>query len=99
MKYLTLSALSLASALLLLPSCDSKEEERREKALERKADTLEDAAKTARERGEKTADNIENSDPGLNSNSTERAAAEARKEAERKADQLEDAADSTREKK
>ena len=98
MKAFTIASLTLASAVLLT-ACDSKEEERREKALERKADTLEESAKTAREQGEKKADRIEGSDPGFNSNATERAAAETRREAERKADELEDAADSAREKK
>ena len=96
---ITISLFSAAMALSLLSACDSKEEQRREKSLERKADTLEDNAKTVRSTGEKKADAIENNDPGLNSNATERAAAAARKAAENKADNLEDAADATRDKK
>jgi hypothetical protein len=99
MKTILLPLLSAATTLFMLSACDSKEEQRREKALERKADTLEDQAKTVRERGEKTADAIEDSDPGPNSPATERAAKAARKDSERKADQLEDAADATRAKK
>jgi hypothetical protein len=85
--------------MVCLCACDSKEEQRRERALERKADALEDAAAATRDRGEKKADAIERSDPGLNSAPTERAADATRTDAEIKADALEDAAKATREKK
>jgi hypothetical protein len=86
------SGLSMA----LLCGCDSKEEQRRERAIERNADALEDAADATRERGEKKADAIERSDPGPNAASTERAADATRDAAEGKADALEDAAKATR---
>jgi hypothetical protein len=85
--------------LLALSACDSKEEQRREKALERKADALEDAAEATREKGDKVSDAIKKDDPGLNAPSTNRAADAVKTDAERKADALEDAADATREKK
>lgn len=86
-------------SLFALSGCDSKEEQRREKALERKADTLEDKAEATREQGDKVADSVERRDPGLNAPSTDRAADAVRTDAERKADALEDAAKATREKK
>jgi len=97
MKTLTITFSALG--LVFLCGCDSKEEQRRERALERRADTLEEAAATTREKGEKKADAIERSDPGLNSPSTERAADATRTDAEIKADALEEAAKATREKK
>jgi hypothetical protein len=99
MKITLFSFFTAASALLLFTACDSKEEQRREKALERKADTLEDQAKTTREKGEKKADAIESADPGLNSSATQKDAKATRTEAEIKADELEDAAKAAREQK
>ena len=96
MKPITILVSGLGLALC---ACDSKEEQRRERALERKADALEDAAQATRDRGEKTADAIKKEDPGLNAPSTNRAADAVKTDAERKADALEDAADATREKK
>ena len=95
----TITILLSGVSLLALSACDSKEEQRREKALERKADSLEDTAEATREKGEKVADSIERRDPGINAPSTDRAANSVRTDAERKADALEDAADATREKK
>ncbi|HEX2750899.1 MAG TPA: hypothetical protein VHM91_23030 [Verrucomicrobiales bacterium] len=58
MKYL-IPLLTLASSLMF-SSCDSKQEQERKKALERKADSLEEQAKKERKEGEKKADNLEN---------------------------------------
>lgn len=86
-------------SIFALSACDSKEEQRREKSLERKADSLEDSAEATREKGEKVSETIKQNDPGLNAPSTNRAANAVKTDAERKADALEDAADATREKK
>ncbi len=51
--------LTLASSLVF-SSCDSKQEQNREKALEKKADSLEEQAKKERKEGERKADNLEN---------------------------------------
>jgi hypothetical protein len=59
MKTILISLFSAATALLLLPACDSKEEQRREKALERQADSLEDQAKAERKAADKKADELE----------------------------------------
>jgi len=80
-------------------ACDSRQENARENALERKADTLEDKAGVVRDKAEKTADAVEANDPGLNRPSTERTAEAVRESGEQTADALEEKADREREKK
>jgi hypothetical protein len=91
----------LVAAMLscTLAACDSKQENKREAVLEKKADTLEQKADVVRDRGEATADRIEKQDPGIESKATDRAAEAARDTSERRADQLENEADRVREKK
>ncbi len=85
---------------LALTACDSKQENKREQALENKADMKENKADVVRKEGEAAADRIEKRDPGMtNSGSTERAAEGTRDASENRADQLEDQADRIREKK
>jgi hypothetical protein len=82
-----------------LAACDSKQENKREAVLEKKADILEKKADIARDQGEAKADRIEKADPGIESKATDRAAGAARDTSERQADQLENEADRVREKK
>jgi uncharacterized lipoprotein YehR (DUF1307 family) len=82
-----------------LAACDSKQEDKREAALEQKADTMEDKADVVRKQGEATADRIEKQDPGMDSHTTDRTADAARETAEKRADQMEDQADRVREQK
>lgn len=82
-----------------LAACDSKQEDKREAALEQKADTMEDKADVVRKQGEATADRIEKQDPGMDSHTTDRTADAAREAAEKRADQMEDQADRVREQK
>ncbi len=89
--------LTAALMALALTACESKQEEKREQALEQKADTLEDRADTIRKEGEATADRLERQDPGMDSTTTNRAADAAESMAEKRADQLEEQADQYRE--
>ena len=93
---LVLIAAMLASTLA---ACDSKQENKREAVLEKKADILEKKADIARDQGEAKADRIEKADPGIDSKATDRAAEGARDASERRAEQLEDTADRVREQK
>ena len=86
----------LATMLVSLSACDSRQEEQRKTSLENKADNLEDRADLVRDSGEKKADAIEARDPGLNSQTTQNAASAAREGSENKADSLENAADRVR---
>jgi hypothetical protein len=92
-------ALTAVALALALTACDSKQENQREKALENKADALEDRADTVRKQGEAAADRVEKQDPGIDSRTTDRSADANREVAEKRADQLEDQADRVREKK
>jgi len=74
----------LAGSWVAFVSCESKEEKRRDQALERKADALEDQAKMTRKEGEREKEAI-------------KADADATKEArDREAKELEKAAKETR---
>jgi hypothetical protein len=99
MSYLKPVMVGLTLALALT-ACDSKQENKREQALENKADMKENKADAVRKQGEATADRVEKQDPGLiNSDATQRAAEAARDTSKKTADQLEDQADRIREKK
>jgi hypothetical protein len=91
----------LIAALLAstLAACDSKQENKREEALEKNADQMEKKADVVRDSGEATADRIEKQDPGMDSKATDRAAEAVRDSSESRADQLEDKADRVREQK
>ncbi|SOD41688.1 hypothetical protein [Nitrosovibrio sp. Nv4] len=91
--------LTAAILAFALAGCESKQENQREEALEKKADTMEQKADVVRERGEAAADLAEKKDPGMDTSATDRAAEAARETSERSADQLEEYADRTREKK
>jgi hypothetical protein len=91
--------LSAMTVALTLGACDSKQEPRRDQAVEQQADKLEQNAKVIRKEGEATADRIEKQDPGLDSRTTDRTADAARETAKKRAHQLEDQADQLREKK
>lgn len=67
-----------------------------DRMLERKADAVEDRADSVRERGEVSADAIEDSDPGMDSDATENAADAARDSSEAHADALEEETDAVR---
>ncbi|SEO45078.1 hypothetical protein [Nitrosovibrio sp. Nv6] len=98
MSYLK-PVLTAAILAVALTGCESKQENQREKAVEKKADTMEQKADVVRERGEAAADKAEKQDPGMDTSATERAAETARETSERSADQLEEYADREREKK
>ncbi|MFC7338213.1 hypothetical protein ACFQY0_13545 [Haloferula chungangensis] len=84
--------ISTIAAAFTLVACDSPAENRREDALENKADSMEDAADKARDSGERAADSAE--DMGADGT-----ADNIRERTERAADQLEDEADATRDQK
>lgn len=98
MNYLK-PVLTAAMLTFALAACESKQENKREEAVEQKADKIEDKAEAVRKQGEATADRIEKQDPGMDSHTTDRTADAARETAEKRADQLEDKADREREKK
>ena len=91
--------LTAAMLTFALAACESKQEDKREEAVEQKADKMEDRADAVREQGEATADRIEKQDPGMDSHTTDRTADAAREMSEKRADQLEEQADVEREKK
>ncbi|SOD41689.1 hypothetical protein [Nitrosovibrio sp. Nv4] len=82
-----------------LVGCESKQENQREQAVEKKADKLEQKADVTREQGEATADRIEKQDPGMDTHTTDRTADAAREAAEKRADQMEEQAARLREQK
>lgn len=90
----TLLAASVAALTTMLVSCDSKQEQARERSLENKADALEEQAKAVKKEGEQHADAIEDAKKinDLNAEAT-------RKEAEAKAEALKREAEATREQK
>jgi hypothetical protein len=98
MNYLK-PVLTAAMLTFALAACESKQENKREEAVEKKADVMEDKADAVRKQGEATADRIEKQDPGMDSHTTDRTADAARETAEKRADQLEDRADRVREQK
>lgn len=67
-----------------------------DRALERKADAIEEGADTVRDIGEDRADAVEEADPGMDSDATEEAADAAREHSEDQADAMEDEADAVR---
>jgi hypothetical protein len=81
------SVLALFLSGMFLVSCDTKQEDVRDQAIENKADALEGEADLTRKQGEAAADSVE-----------DRADA-AREAADQEAKRLEDAADSTRDQK
>lgn len=106
MKTTTILQLIGASAIAFaFTSCDSKEENLREDALEQKADELESQADATRKEGERAADAAEDhadrirSDNPAGAENAERAADATREQTEKAADALEEEADSTREQK
>lgn len=99
MKTTSLITLAFAAFAFSFTACDSRQENARENALERRADALEDKADIVREKAEKTADAVETNDPGLNSRATEKTAEAVRESGEKTADALENQADREREKK
>ncbi len=97
--------LGATAAAFLFTSCDSKQENLREDALENKADALEKQADTVRKDAEKaadaaedTADALKKTDPAAAENA-EKAADATRDNAEKAADAIENEADKTREQK
>lgn len=102
MKPITLSLIALVAAFTL-GACDSKEENARQDALERKADNLEDNADAVRRDAERKADALESQKSSANAPSTnsslENAADAKRRAAEGTADGLENKADAVREQK
>jgi len=97
--------LGATAAAFLFSSCDSKQENMREDALENKADSLENQADAVRQQGEKaadaaedTADKLDKTNPTAADNA-EKAADATRENAEKSADAIENEADKTREQK
>lgn len=90
----TLLSVSFAALTTMLVSCDSKQEQARERSLENKADSLEEQAKAVKKEGEQNADAIEEAKKinDLNAEAT-------RKEAEAKAEALKREAEAAREQK
>lgn len=103
MKFLFVTAAAAAIALTFT-GCDSREENARENALEKKADTLEDQADATRSATEKKADAIESAGKQgadtLNPNTPADKQADAvRKSGEATADSLEKKADAVEDQK
>lgn len=102
MKTIPLTIIALAGTFAL-SACDSKQENARENALERKADNKEDQADAVRNRAENQADALESqktlSNPSSTNNQLENAADEKRRAAEAAAERLEREAEAAREKK
>lgn len=102
MKTIPLTIIALAGTFAL-SACDSKQENARENALERKADNKEDQADVVRNRAENQADALESqkslSNPSSTNNQLENAADEKRRAAEAAAERLEREAEAAREKK
>ncbi len=98
-KQITLGAVAAAFALAL-SACDSKQENAREDAVEKKADSMENQADAVRDGGEKKADAIEEKKSMSNDHSTnaalENKADATRDASEQKADALENSADAVR---
>lgn len=90
LKRFTLCLAALAG-VFTLASCDSKQENAREDAADKKADTIENKADAVRDNGEKKADAIEENKSMSNDHSTNQAM-------ENKADGTRDAADATADK-
>lgn len=84
----------LIIATLSFAGCDSKEEKARKAALENRADSLEDAAKSTTKDADRAADSTEE-----NKKKLDREAEAIRIEGERKAEALKDAAKATRDQK
>ncbi|MEO5722659.1 MAG: hypothetical protein ABIR71_14505 [Chthoniobacterales bacterium] len=99
MKHIILPILAVAGALTL-GACDSKQENARQDAVEKKADAVEDKADAVRKDAEKKADAIEDKKKMANDHSTnvqlENQADATRKAAEQKADGMENQADAIR---
>lgn len=102
MKNTSRTLFAIVGALALC-ACDSKEENAREDALERKADAKEDQADAVRNNAERQADALESQKSPSNASSTnsqlENAADAKRDSAETTADRLEREANAAREKK
>lgn len=102
MKTLTTPFIVLAATLCFV-ACDSKQENAREDALEKKADQMENKADAIRDAGERKADAIESqkalSKPAVTNDRLENAADATRKATENAADKLENKADAVREQK
>ena len=94
-----LPVIVIVSLAFSLGACDSTNENKRQQALENKADRLEDQADVTKEHGEAQADAIERHDPGVDGPTTDRAAEQARDSSESQADRLEDQADQVRDQK
>lgn len=60
MKTALTTLFSLTATLVFFTACDSREEQNREKSLEKQADSLEKQAKETRKDAEKKADSLEN---------------------------------------
>ncbi len=84
----------LLIATIALTGCDSKEEQARKKALENRADSLEDQAKATKNAADREAKNTEDSKAQV-----DRKAEAIRIEGKREADSLKDAAKQTRDQK
>ncbi len=99
MKNLTLTLLAVAGSFALV-SCDSKQENAREDATEKKADAMENKADAVRDTAEKKADTLESQKSMSNTSTTntqlENKADATRNAAEKNADALENKADAVR---
>ncbi len=99
MKHIILPILAVAGALTL-GACDSKQENARQDAAEKKADAIENKADAVRKDAEKKADAIEDQKKMANDHSTnvqlENKADATRDAAEKKADAMENKADAVR---
>ena len=98
-KQITL-CLAAAASVLALSACDSKQENAREDAAEKKADQMEEKADAVRDAGEKKADAIESKKDMSNTDTTnerlENSADATREAADQKADAIEENADAVR---
>lgn len=94
-----ITSIFLATVLVSMSACDSRQEDKQKASLENKADNLENRADAVRDSGEKKADAIEDRDPGMNSDKTQNAAGAVREGTEHTADALENAADKVRDQK
>ncbi len=99
MKHIILPILAVAGALTL-GACDSKQENARQDAVEKKADAVENKADAVRNNAEKKADAMEDQKKMANDHSTnaqlENKADATRNAAEKKADAMENQADAIR---
>ncbi len=96
----TIACLAVAATAFTLSACDSKQENAREDAVEKKADAMENKADAVRDNAEKKADAIESqktmSQPHSTNSALENKADAVRDGAEKQADAMENKADAVR---